>query len=85
MTTATDPILDEYGDPIECIDDPDDCRGPVGYHAVPGGSAVPRCEAHFEARLQRWEDSDLERYADSDVAPSWFDPSACGERWDDDY
>lgn len=27
----------------------------------------------------------LARYADSDVAPTWFDPTACGERWDDDY
>ena len=21
----------------------------------------------------------------SDLPPSWFDPTACGERWDDDY
>ena len=27
----------------------------------------------------------LARWADSDLAPSWFDPSAAGERWDDDY
>jgi hypothetical protein len=24
-------------------------------------------------------------WADSDVAPSWFDPMDAGERWDDDY
>jgi hypothetical protein len=84
MTTTT--ILDEYGDPIECIDDPDFCSGAVEYRAVPGGTAVPRCVAHFDARLARYEDpNSLERYADSDVAPAWFDPSIAGERWDDDY
>lgn len=77
-------ILDEYGDPIECLDDPDFCQGAVEYRSVPGGSAVPRCEAHFLARLDRWENS-IERYADSDVAPAWFDPTIAGERWDDDY
>lgn len=85
MTTETTTLTDEYGDPVECMDDPDTCEGAVGYHAVPGGNAMPRCEAHWELRLTRWEESDLERYADSDLAPSWFDPEACGERWDDDY
>lgn len=70
---------------VECIDNPEECSGPVGYHAVPGGNAVPRCERHWEARLSHWEDSDLERYADSDCAPEWFDPTDCGERWDEDY
>ena len=27
----------------------------------------------------------IARWAHSDVAPSWFDPTAAGERWDDDY
>jgi hypothetical protein len=35
-------------------------------------------------RLERYEDS-MEKYARSDVAPSWFDPADAGERWDDDY
>jgi len=35
-------------------------------------------------RLERYENS-IERYADSDVAPSWFDPSYAGERWNEDY
>lgn len=72
---------------LECLDDHGEgtCRGPVGYHAVPGGTAVPRCDSHFANRLQRWEDSDLERYADSDIPPAWFDEGACGERWNDDY
>jgi hypothetical protein len=73
-----------YDDDTGCIDAHDgSCRGPVGHHAVPGGSAVPRCDRHFDLRLARWEGS-IERYADSDVVPDWFDPSYAGERWDDD-
>lgn len=72
-----------------CIDSPyglggGECRGTVEYRAVPGGSPVARCEGHFERRLERWENS-IERYADSDCAPDWFDPDYAGERWDDDY
>lgn len=73
----------------DCIDAPygvggGDCRGDVEYRAVPGGSAVARCEGHFERRMENYENS-IERYANSDVAPDWFDPSYAGERWDDDY
>ena len=72
-----------------CIDAPyglggGECRGTVEYRAVPGGSAVARCEGHFERRMERWENS-IEREALSDLAPSWFDPSYAGERWDEDY
>lgn len=71
----------------DCINnDPVDprCRGIVGYHAVSGGNAFPRCEVHWTERLASYENSDLERYANSDVAPSWFDPSYAGERWSED-
>lgn len=69
-----------------CLDDHGEntCRGPVEYHSLDGGRAWPRCTFHFERRLERRENS-LERYANSDVAPSWFDPTLAGERWDDDY
>lgn len=72
-----------------CIDSPyglggGECGGTVEYRPVPGGSPVARCEVHFERRLDRYENS-IERYANSDVAPDWFDPTYCGERWDDDY
>lgn len=61
------------------------CRGPVEYRTVGRAlTAWPRCEAHFKARLRRYENS-IERYADSDVPPSWFDPAAAGERWDDEW
>ena len=70
-----------------CLDDHDEgtCRGTVEFRSVDGrGSAWPRCDFHFEKRLERRENS-MEMYANSDVAPSWFDPSVAGERWDDEY
>jgi hypothetical protein len=71
---------DEYLDATECLDyDPDTCSGPVDYR-----HSWPRCAFHGEKRLRDHENS-IERYADSDVAPSWFDPADAGERWDDDY
>ena len=60
------------------------CSGDVEYHSIDGLRAWPRCEKHFDLRLERYEDS-MEKYAQSDVAPSWFDPADAGERWDDDY
>ena len=64
------------------------CCGPVAFHEVPGrfGRAFPRCDAHAEQLWDRYESRDsLARWANSDVAPGWFDPTAAGERWDDDY
>ena len=60
------------------------CAGDVEYHSLDGLSAWPRCAKHFDMRLERYEDS-MEKYARSDVAPSWFDPADAGERWDEDY
>jgi hypothetical protein len=81
-------MSDWADDPLECIDDHDEqtCRGPVEFHSVDPGraTAVPRCTFHWNRRLERREQS-IERYENSDVPPAWFDPSAAGERWDDDY
>lgn len=79
----------EYQDQMEspeCLSagSEDLCEGTVEYHSIDGLSAWPRCEKHFDQRLQQYENS-MERYARSDVAPSWFDPADAGERWDDDY
>jgi hypothetical protein len=46
--------------------------------------AFPRCDHHYLSRLRRYDES-LERFATSDVAPPGFDPTAIGERWDEDY
>jgi hypothetical protein len=71
-----------------CIDfhEEDPCRGPIEYHSIDPGRtrAWPRCEKHWGQRLERREHS-MERYENSDIAPSWFDPSAAGERWEEDY
>ncbi len=71
---------------IECLGDPDYCKGAVDYHwnGDPDGKTWPRCEWHQAQRVQQRENS-IEKYANSDVPPAWFDPSAAGERWDDDY
>lgn len=77
----------EVDEDMECLDarDDDPCAGPVEYHSVDPGrqKAWPRCEKHWSKRLERRENS-MEKYADSDVAPDWFDPSYAGERWNED-
>lgn len=67
---------------LECLDGPDGCSGPVEYRTTDGYRAWPRCERHFDERLDREESY---RSYDSDSPPSWFDPAYAGERWDDDY
>lgn len=81
--------VDEPGDPSECLEyrpGPDnDCEGPVEYWQTGGSSmrAWPRCQRHGLRRLEQRERS-LERYADSDLEPSWFDSADAGETWFDD-
>lgn len=68
----------------ECLDyHQGGCCGPVDYRWTGGNSHWPRCEHHWELRMERRENS-MEIYADSDVVPDWFDPANAGERWDDD-
>ena len=71
---------------LECIDNPNECRGTVAYHSVDPGraTAIPRCDRHWLQRLDRRENS-IEKYENSDVPPSWFDPTYAGEQWDYDY
>jgi hypothetical protein len=70
--------------PEECLEYGTDCLGDVDLHWVGTSTkAWPRCQFHAARRQQRYEDS-IERYADSDVPPDWFDPSVAGERWNED-
>lgn len=82
------PLMTTTNETIECLDDHGEntCEGDVEYHSVDPGraAAFPRCDYHWGERLMRRENS-IERYENSDVAPSWFDPADAGERWDDDY
>jgi hypothetical protein len=48
----------------------------------PSGRWFPRCEKHYEERLEVQRGID-ERYPTH--APADFDPMYAGERWDDDY
>jgi hypothetical protein len=68
----------------ECLNFNEDCRGPVDLHWTGGTRSWPRCEFHQDRRMASRETS-MERYADSDVTPSWFDEADAGERWSDDY
>ena len=72
-------------EPLKCLNDNDECQGTVDYHTT-GSSmrAWPRCVWHQAKREDQYDNS-MERYADSPVAPSWFDPADAGERWNDDY
>lgn len=69
----------------ECIEHEEGvCGGDAPRPFSPRGLGGPmRCGVHIDQRLNRYESS-IERYADSASAPSWFDPSACGESWDED-
>ena len=69
----------------ECLNWSEHCSGPVEMRHSGGmnGRSWPRCAFHGAKRLADRENS-IEAWADSDVAPPWFDPTLAGERWDDD-
>lgn len=73
---------------LTCLDDhKGGCGGDVEYRMPlsPSGRAFPRCDVHWSARLDE-EERITERVGNwrSDVAPSWFDPEAAGERWNEE-
>lgn len=80
---------EEEDEPLVCLDDHDEdgrhCSGPVEYRmALSGtGRSFPRCEKHWGLRLEE-QDRINERYPDSPLPPSDFDPTYAGERWDED-
>ena len=63
-------------------DDPrekENCEGQIETH-----KNKARCKFHAD---KYWDDVNQinHDYPDSDIPPSWFDPTLAGERWDDDY
>lgn len=79
----TEPDPDE----LRCLERGPDCSGPVEYRHAGGmnGKSWPRCTFHGQRRLDRhYDPTSCEAWADSDVPPSWFDPTAIGEQWEDD-
>lgn len=85
------PVLDEYGDPLECLDDHDErkgpCRGDIEYHpSLAGtGARIPRCEKHWEMHLDA-DEKVREAYGpvDNPIPMPWFDEAYIGERWNPD-
>lgn len=81
-------IVEQDGRPAhsECVDfGRGECSGAVVFHSVDPGraSAPPRCATHWTERLERREQS-IEKYENSDVPPTWFDPTYAGESWEED-
>lgn len=81
-------------DASECLEfHTGECRGVVDYCPTPpfGERALPRCEHHNEQRWDRYERSETEKYAHSDVAPSdfhrgWGGANEYGEHfYEEDY
>jgi hypothetical protein len=73
--------------PADCLEwGQSACRGPVEYRVSlsPSGRPFPRCDRHWDLRLEEQERIS-ERYPDSPLPPSDFDPGYAGERWDDEY
>jgi hypothetical protein len=62
------------------------CVGPVSERPSFSGSGlmIAECEHHMDESYEK-EEKLREVYPDSPMAPAWFDPTAAGERWDDDY
>jgi hypothetical protein len=86
---ARNPSVEDYNEAYEiaermfaeCLNENDECEGLVEYHST--GSSMkswPRCDFHQAKREDAYENS-MEKYADSDVAPAWFDPTYAGESW----
>lgn len=83
----SDTVTDNYGNERECLDrNRSECEGTLEWRAsITGtGTPIPRCDKHHAEALDH-RDAVRKRYPDSDVAPSWFDESYAGERWNDDY
>lgn len=77
--------MDETNEPLVCIDGPEGCAGEVEWRTTPDrqdGKSFQRCEAHFDKRMESVE-RNLE--LTSPCRPAWFDESAAGERWEEDY
>lgn len=71
----------------KCLDEPQgNCVGPVvGRPSYAGtGTTIWRCTAHDNAAYAKVQEL-RGKYPDSPSAPAWFDPTAAGESWDEEY
>lgn len=71
---------------LECLDDygKGECSGRVEYRQALSatGRSFPRCEKHWDARLDEHERTQRD-YPDSPCPPAWFDEADAGEVWDE--
>lgn len=67
--------------PLQCMEGEEGCDGPVEYRVAlsPTGRSFPRCEKHWQKRLDR--QAVIRRRYGGDVAPADFDPTYAGETW----
>ncbi len=88
MTTdlrTYDPVEDDFVE-AECLDSHDSrnpCEGPVEYRypLSPSGRSFPRCEKHWQERLEIQEG--IERRYPATPPDDWS-PYDAGESWDDE-
>lgn len=66
---------------LRCLDESDDCSGPVEYrHPGEGHKHWPRCQHHNDERVKRAEEN-----RERDLwARTRMDPADCGERYEED-
>jgi len=79
------PFVDEEGVPYVCLDESPECKGSVElrYPLSPTGKWFPRCDKHWEERLEI-QDGINARYPSS--PPSDWSPLDAREAWgEDDY
>ena len=65
----------------KCLNESKDCKGPVEYRIRADGLSFPRCDFHWDQRLETEQHI---KELESPFAPDWFDPLDAGERWDED-
>ena len=83
MSESPTKNLSPYG--LRCLQKNKYCEGNILYRdALSGtGAMFPRCDYHWDLRLQTQERIDRD-YPDTSVAPAWFDPAAAGESWNEE-
>lgn len=71
--------------PPTCLDalNMSECSGPVEYRAPLSGTgrSFPRCDGHWDARLDKQAEIDRRYAPTSSVPPADFDPTYAGETW----
>jgi hypothetical protein len=74
-------------EPLECLEESPECSGDVEYRMPLSGTgrAFPRCEFHWDKRLEQQEKIERKYAVNSSVPPEGFDPADAGEHWDYDY